>query len=642
MIALLAGAHSHPQIRKLGPSSDASQTETDAAQTLSQLRSEIIPSTPSTSDPLSASVSNPADTRLENAPVLSLFDNSILRRYDGSEDGSTTEDHTSLVSERDAKSTANEEYIRRTLLSLFPSKSTLDIILSASQMWWTASQSMLPQTYGTGWPSMAEYVYESQASNNIQKIAKALLCVAVSLQEAPPSVALDLGPPYKLSDLANHWLQIVTDLVISNDELAGTMDGIECMFLQAKIDINQGRIRRAWVTFRRGLSFCQLLGLHVRPKYTARSQDFVIRGESLWKALYQGDRFLSLILGLPYGVSESHCTNTNSENKDDTSKPKIRGAEYFFRLSTIVGHIIDRNQTPSSNDTLPSTIVIDGELAALAARMPPDWWNHPIDPTDILNEMYSHVLPQFWHHQARTLLHLPFMLKAATDKRYEYNRIATLESAREMLHRYRIFRPAQGFSSLVCKVLDFQVFTPAMVLVLNLFGLSENDSAREKQEADQDEELVIAIYDILHQASLETEGGVTTQAARALRMFCRKRRDPCPLGATTGKVVIPYFGTVVFGRGKSFTNEEYIHDKSKAVQQPVQLPTPETISTEGSISDPSNMDNFLATMPSDLNFGGYPLQQTQNAPFDGGAFANVNFDLDQDWSWFWDNTNMQQ
>ena len=78
------------------------------------------------------------------------------------------------------------------------------------------------------------------------------------------------------------------------------------------------------------------------------------------------------------------------------------------------------------------------------------------------------------------------MLKASQDRRYSYNRNAALESARETSILYRVLRPALGFKSLICKLVDFQAFTGAMLLVLNLIGSTTSNSQRNRQDDDRD------------------------------------------------------------------------------------------------------------------------------------------------------------
>lgn len=605
-------------VMKLGPSAASNTNESDqeAAKTLKQLRSEVLLPTPTAS-----SVTSPG-ALLENAPILSLFDNSILNRLEDIENSDAGSVLSPPVSSNDGNSTPKLDHIRRTLLSLFPSQYVQHVITEASICWWQASQDFYPEIFGVD-PTMNNFnlfIADAKASGCVRRIAKALICISISLQEVPLEIHVDLGPSVTTMSLSNRYMNAVDDLVISDDDVVGSIDGVECLFLRGKHEMNNGRIWKTWVMLRRALSFAQLLGLHGRSK---RSQ----REASMWKALYQSDRYVSLLLGLPYAVLDAPCAV--SENT---------GEQYLQELSTIIGHVIDRNQEPPSNNTLPLTIKIEGEMTDLTATMPSEWWAKDIEPKDVGRQMYMRILPRFWHHQTRTLLHLPFMLKAATDRRYEYNKIAALESAREMINLYHVFRPAQGFGSMVCKIIDFQAFTAGMVLVLNLLTISSSTSARDQQEASEDEELITITTDLLDRVSQETEGGVTTQAARALKMFCKSRADPCPAGQTVGRVVIPYFGTVVFGPGKSFANYSYLRGP-EAVQEPTQLATPET-ETPSSLNDPSSFDNYLATMPPELNIGGYPVQQQPGIGIDGGVFSNVNLDLDQDWSWFWNNTNV--
>lgn len=577
---------------------------------------------------------------LENAPVLSLFDNSILSRLEENEDSDAGTVASRPAPEVNWDSTPKLAYIRRTLLSLFPAQEVQDAIMNADAFRWQTSQDLHPEIFGVdpGMTNVNQFIAESKASGCVRKIAKALVCISISLLEAPTNLNFDLGPSVTRIGLSTKYMDAVDDLVISDDDVTGTIDGVECLYLRTKHEMIHGRIRKAWIMIRRALSFAQLLGLHVRPKDSRPSGSATKRGESLWKALYQGDRYVSLLLGLPYAVSDKHCAFPEYGRISVDPNAHATGELYLQQLATIIGHIIDRNQEPPSNNTLLLTVKIEGEMTDLAASMPSEWWANDIEPNDVASRLYTRLLPRFWHHQARTLLHLPFMLKAATDRRYEYNKIAALESAREMVKLYQVFRPAQGFASLVCKVIDFQAFTAGMVLVLNLLTISSSDLARDQQEAIEDEELITTTTDLLDRASLETDGGVTTQAARALKMFCKARAEPCQAGQSAGRVVIPYFGTVVFGPGKNF-NYSYLKSP-EAAQQPLQLQTPETETMSNMSHDPSSFDNYLAAMPNEWNFGGYPVQQQQAAGIDGGVFANVNLDLDQDWSWFWDNTNV--
>lgn len=619
--------------QKLDTTPTTIEPDADAAKALQQLRSENLPSTI-----MAPPGSNP-EVLLEHAPVLSLFDNAILsRRPDDSARGTWQDPNGTRSPQLDANNDLDPklENIRRTLLSLFPSQKRQEAILNASHGWWRSWQDMFPQIFGPGpLSNFHQFVAELKASGSVQKIAKTLLCFFTVVQEGPINVST-VYDTNNARDQLSLALGVIDDVILNDDEMAGTIDGVECMALRAKYHANDGRIRRSWVTYRRAISFAHLLGLHKRRCSSDVDTNESLRRESLWKALYSGDRFLSLLLGLPYGPSEIHSdVGRDSEMSAKGIPIQTTGEHYLFRLANVVGHIVDRNQQLPSNNMLPLTFKIEAEMMELAASMPSSWWESGLQRGAEPNQMYSQLIPQFAHHQARTLLHLPFMLRAATDRIFEYNKIATLESAREMIVRYRVIRPVQGFGSLVCKMIDFQVFTAAMILVLNLLDHYRKSEALDHREVEHDQDLVTGTTEILQRASLETDGIVATQAARALEIFSDIRKMSLPPGTPVGecstKVVIPYFGTVVIGPGTSFGDRG-------PIPQPRQLPTPSDQSLDASTPDMGLFSNSSTSpmTPSDFNLS----ENARGIAMNGDVFADVNFDLDQDWSWFWNNIDI--
>ena len=180
-------------------------------------------------------------------------------------------------------------------------------------------------------------------------------------------------------------LGIVWDLVLSNDELTNNIDGIECLLMQSKHNSNNGRIRRSWMCFRRGMFFAQLLGLHRRS--TNHPPNEAQRRSTVWKALYQGDRYMSLLLGLPYGVSYRHC---------EMDPPIQVGPERFlFHLTNIMGDVIDRNLNPSPDGNYMETVRIEGDMMQLADSMSSEWWNGELLRGDVFySDIYPRLLPQ--------------------------------------------------------------------------------------------------------------------------------------------------------------------------------------------------------------------------------------------------------
>lgn len=56
----------------------------------------------------------------------------------------------------------------------------------------------------------------------------------------------------------SYYLAIVEKLLISDDQYAATLPGIECILLQGKCYLDIGQPRKAWLMYRRGLTVAQL------------------------------------------------------------------------------------------------------------------------------------------------------------------------------------------------------------------------------------------------------------------------------------------------------------------------------------------------------------------------------------------------
>ena len=110
------------------------------------------------------------------------------------------------------------------------------------------------------------------------------------------------------------------------------------------------------------MMFAQLMGLH-KVRVNGR-QDMI------WWAIFQTDRFSSLMLGTPYSISESHC-NMGFRGKD--LRADFTPFGFICRLALIVGKVID--QLHSLSDA-PHTLAmaIDQELNCCTAEMPAEFW----------------------------------------------------------------------------------------------------------------------------------------------------------------------------------------------------------------------------------------------------------------------------
>lgn len=536
----------------------------ETAEVLKNLRQNTA------SMPTEAAVVLP-DGRTDEAPILTLFDNAVFKRQDSV---------ASTPSDPQLQHSKNRALIDN-LKRLLPSSQDLEKILDASTEWWGIWRKMFPQIGDPRVANLREAVSHSLRSDKPAEVAKILVCIAISIDQLPndfENIQLDLPLPRK--NMMEQYIATVDKLITSDDEISATMEGIECMVLQAKYQINLGRPRRAWILMRRAVGFAQLLGLHrsftsMKPERTSETQ----RQQALWFHLCQNDHYLALLLGLPYSIDQKFCQPSRDLFDSRTS---VEGEGYLLRVTPVIAKIVDRNQSPQKMP-YSTTMSIDKELEDLKNCLTKTFG--PLDEDGItLNDFYDRLIPQFIHHQIRQLLHLPFMLKSTSDPNYKYSYNAALDSSRQMIMLYRDLRSDHPIGPFICKLIDFQAFTASMLILLNNLGYSQNqaDAPADADTTDRerdDWDLVYNTIAILNRCSNEAGGIVAAQSAKALKMFAKARHgcDAEDKDGDTCKVVIPYFGTITIGAGKNFRMPKTATTSSSKfvnMTSPAQLPTP--------------------------------------------------------------------
>ncbi|KAJ9638762.1 hypothetical protein H2199_006622 [Coniosporium tulheliwenetii] len=254
------------------------------------------------------------------------------------------------------------------------------------------------------------------------------------------------------------------------------------------------------------------------------------------------DRYLGVILGLPCGT-EDYCMGLDGS----PSEPNVDLDWLFIRRSSIIaGHIIKRNQGGSTHNFV-ATQVIDEELESLAKEMPQSWWDIPqlvgAQRSIEVGEQFDRLLLQLWYYQLAMLVHLPFMLRARTERRYEYSKFSCLEALRQLILRYLALRRANN-TQLCCRVADFAAFTATVILVIGSVNSSLGTESLEAQhQKEEDKTMVLQVVTSMEILSANKREQVAAQSVDVIKLLLR---TDGPVGRTVGnlRVTIPHFGTI--------------------------------------------------------------------------------------------------
>jgi hypothetical protein len=145
------------------------------------------------------------------------------------------------------------------------------------------------------------------------------------------------------------------------------------------------------------------------------------------------------------------------------------------------------------------------------------------------------------------ILHLPFMLRAPKERRYEYSRFSCLKASREMIDRYLALRRA-GTTSFCCNVVDFGALTSTVTLYLVSIMESETggESQAQRQQKESDKAMVHAVLKHMEDLSQGGRDFVATQSVSVIKSLLAIGSPGSPSDHQTGnlKLTIPYFGTI--------------------------------------------------------------------------------------------------
>jgi hypothetical protein len=579
-----------------------------------------------------------------------------------------------LIGEDTPIQSAKRDKAKQALIAMLPPYDQLSKLLNSNSDWW---QTWRRKCSGTSGPNqtLSQFAAHALTTGNVGAIGTVVLSVGICSSDESSDV--------------DKYIEAVDRYVLSDDEYAASLEGIECLILKSKWYADVGQPRRAWIAYRKGLMYAQLMGLHRKRTSSAAH-------ESIWWALYHGDRFLSLLLGLPYGISDSHC---------DLTMPDMGTSEYIHplnaitKVSQLAGRVIDRNQG-IAEQSFAWALQLDQELEDLWKQLDPEWLEYSellADAQTNAAELREKLMGQICFHQIRVYLHLPFMLKSASNSRFTYSRTACLNGSREVLRLYQALRTGGVQPLYECKAIDFIGFTAAVLIQIGLLNFGAVLQNSNPKEIEADVRLIEISIDIFRRASSEKGGKVALQSAQVLEKMLAKYKggsvdhDEC---TAENEFVIPYFGTISIKRGgkvvkppphpPALSPSALSSRSSAALSQAQFTPTSEVPSTIGSdlFSHPTqsvnltpktsisagtnqtsafsftndispfatyngfyNWDNLntedgsttagLNTQINDDSMNNFPL------PTNNFSWQHMPMDIDQDWSWFLNDSQTQ-
>jgi hypothetical protein len=146
---------------------------------------------------------------------------------------------------------AKTEKAKQALIAMLPAYDQLSKILSSNSEWWSTWRRKCSGTSGPN-QTLPQFAAHALTSGNIGAIGTVVLSVGICASDESSDV--------------DRYIEAVDRWVLSDDEYAAGLEGIECLILKSKWYADVGQPRRAWIAYRKGLMYAQLM-VRVLPSY---------------------------------------------------------------------------------------------------------------------------------------------------------------------------------------------------------------------------------------------------------------------------------------------------------------------------------------------------------------------------------------
>ena len=268
----------------------------------------------------------------------------------------------------------------------------------------------------------------------------------------------------------------------------------------------QGNFQKAWLRLRHNIAIAELMGLPKsfqavqleKTNGSAPSETLFYRAQ-MWEVLYTADRISAMVMNLPPATSRYQQAKTQSLISNGVVQPQA----YLNRLTYIAVNVPYSTGTTtalkSDRELHTTAMTLAKELSLLASEVPKSWWNGAAE------KFKPDQMVQFLHYCVAMRVHLPFAITEDTGDDNSYSRKACIDACQSVARRYVSLRRKLPPGIFLSRVLDLQVFTASVVLLLTSHSSSSTiiKSSLDRRECDK---LITDVFELLEERSHDIVG----------------------------------------------------------------------------------------------------------------------------------------
>ncbi|KAM3423161.1 hypothetical protein BST61_g612 [Cercospora zeina] len=449
-----------------------------------------------------------------------LFDNALI----GPDERAP--DFGSRSAERPACSTRYLDQARAKLQTLVPARDDVIAVSSYAVTWMSLYFELFPATSAT--PNRDEMINQHEAM--LKPDADPVTIASASLKDVDSYV--------------KSVMAVVDAAIVSHTGIASTVEGMSVTILYLRLQFGFGQSRPLWLTLRRIVALAELSGLprawYNSQKENARrdaDSNTPLLGtpskEALWETICATDRLASMMFNLPAATS----THRFPPRPLIDANGMVRVQRFMFQLAGTSMHVTELDEEymrgHSVQDLYEKVLAADKELRGLKSLTPVTWWQ------ESAAYLSASLLVQYWHCYFTARLHLHTAMAQDEHDQYAYSRMQCLEACHALARR----------------IVDMQVFTAAVYLLLSSFDGNPLQRHDDKSRLQSVEQIVIT----MELVSGQTGSDFARDAANALKGLISHLSKPPDMPVPGMTLRVPLLGSIHVGRrsgGSSLSSPE--------------------------------------------------------------------------------------
>jgi hypothetical protein len=370
-------------------------------------------------------------------------------------------------------------------------------------------------------------------------VARTLLHLAICINSLPPEFDQSrLSNVWSLEATMQNYVSTVNTLVTSSDELMLTLHGLETLLLLTLFHMNSANLRQSWLVNRRGLNLAHLMGFHriITQPDPSPSVAVFSSAKMIWRSFVDIDRYLGLHLRLPFAADDYPLADDADWHLTHRSK-----------INALSRQVADLDREVSSQG-YASALALDEQLESIMREGPKEFWEVPNIPSTARSpESFAaleRLMVQMWHFEMKIFVHLPYLIRAPQDGRYEYSKVTALQASRNILMRWFALRNA-SITQACCRAAEIGVFIAAVTLVLDIIvELATKEKSEVQKTKGTDFAMICRLIGEMEKlAKASSREKIAARSAKVLKKMLSSL-DPSRPAAGKARMTIPFFGTI--------------------------------------------------------------------------------------------------